>query len=175
MKFKTLIGIMKCNDQEWPNVIAWIWFHLPIVLHKNLRCRSFHYLSYFKSGLILSLGTLTLTDINHVSIMKDSVSPTPKKGGITVQRDPNMLVYIGSRTLLDPYTGTIGSKTMRYKETHIGHAIQSHLMRVTWTSALPERRCHRSYLAYWCSSPLIASLLRLSIKFHFIQLIRHGR
>ena len=42
----------------------------------------------FEAGLILSLGTLTLTDIDHVSIMKSSVSPTPKKGGITVQSDP---------------------------------------------------------------------------------------
>ena len=33
----------------------------------------------FEAGLIHSLGTLTLTDIDHVSIMKSSVSPTPKE------------------------------------------------------------------------------------------------
>ena len=42
----------------------------------------------FEDGLIYSLGTLTLTDIDHVSIMKSSVSPTPKRGGITSQSDP---------------------------------------------------------------------------------------
>ena len=42
----------------------------------------------FEAGLIRSLGTLTLTDIHHVSIMKSSVFPTPKKGGITSQSDP---------------------------------------------------------------------------------------
>ena len=31
------------------------------------------------ADLIHSLRTLTLTDIDHVSIMKSSVSPTPKK------------------------------------------------------------------------------------------------
>ena len=30
----------------------------------------------FEADLIYSLGTLTLTDIDHVSIMKSSVSPT---------------------------------------------------------------------------------------------------
>ena len=39
----------------------------------------------FEDGLIHSLGTLTLTDIDHVSIMKSSVSPTLKRGGITGQ------------------------------------------------------------------------------------------
>ena len=41
----------------------------------------------FEVDLIHSLGTLTLTDIDHVSIMKSSVSPTPKRGGITGQSD----------------------------------------------------------------------------------------
>ena len=41
----------------------------------------------FEAGLIHSLGTLTLTDIDNVSIMKSSVSPTPKRGGITGQID----------------------------------------------------------------------------------------
>ena len=37
----------------------------------------------FEVGLIHSLRTLTLTDKDHVSIMKSSVSPTPNRGGIT--------------------------------------------------------------------------------------------
>ena len=41
----------------------------------------------FEADLIHSLGTLTLTDIDHVSIMKSSVLPTPKRGGITGQSD----------------------------------------------------------------------------------------
>lgn len=50
----------------------------------------------FEAGLIHSLGTLTLTDIDHVSIMKSSVFPTPKRGGITGQSDSNnMLAYMG--------------------------------------------------------------------------------
>ena len=42
----------------------------------------------FEADIIHSLGTLTLTDIDHVCIMKSSVSPAPKKGGITGQSDP---------------------------------------------------------------------------------------
>ena len=34
----------------------------------------------FEADLIYSFGTLTLTDMDHVSIMKSSVSPTPKRG-----------------------------------------------------------------------------------------------
>ena len=34
----------------------------------------------FEADLIHSLGTLTLTDIDHVSIMKSTVYPTPKRG-----------------------------------------------------------------------------------------------
>ena len=52
--------------------------------------------TFVEAGLILSLETLTLTDIVHVSIMKSSVWPTPKRGGIIVQSDPNMLTYIGN-------------------------------------------------------------------------------
>ena len=36
----------------------------------------------FEAGLIHSLETLTLTNIDHLSIMKSSVSPTPKRAGI---------------------------------------------------------------------------------------------
>ena len=42
----------------------------------------------FEASLIHSLGTLNLTDIDHVIIMKSNVSPTPKRGGITGQSDP---------------------------------------------------------------------------------------
>ena len=48
----------------------------------------------FEVGLILSLGTLTLINIDYVSIMKYSVSPTQKRGGITGQGDPKMLAYM---------------------------------------------------------------------------------
>ena len=41
----------------------------------------------FEVGLTHSLGTLTLTDIDHLSIMKYSVSFTPKRGEITGQSD----------------------------------------------------------------------------------------
>ena len=64
----------------------------------------------FEAVLIHSLGTLTLTDIDHVSIMKSSVCPTLKSGGITDQIDPNMLAYIEIQTLLDPFIDSIGSK-----------------------------------------------------------------
>ena len=42
----------------------------------------------YEAGLIDSSGNLTLTEIDHVSIMKSSVSPTSKRGGTTGQSDP---------------------------------------------------------------------------------------
>ena len=48
----------------------------------------FHYVHHLRLGLIHSLGTLTLTDIDNVSIMKSRVYPTLKRGGITGQSDP---------------------------------------------------------------------------------------
>ena len=85
----------------------------------------------FEDDLIHSLGTLNLTDMNLVSIMKSSVKkPTPKRGGITDKSDPKHASVHGNLTPLDPYIGIIGSKTRRYKETHTRHAGQSHLMRV---------------------------------------------
>ena len=57
----------------------------------------------FKVVLIHSLGTLTLTDIDHVSIMKSSVSPTPKSGGITGKSDPKHASVHGNSTPPDPY------------------------------------------------------------------------
>ena len=41
----------------------------------------------FEADLIHSFGTLTLMDIDHVSIIKSSVFPTPKRDGITGQSD----------------------------------------------------------------------------------------
>ena len=41
----------------------------------------------FEADLIHSLETLSLIDIHYVKIMKSSVSPTPKRGGITGQSD----------------------------------------------------------------------------------------
>ena len=85
----------------------------------------------FKVVLIYSLETLSLIDIDHVRIMKSSVSPTLKRGGVTVQCVPKHDRVHGNLTPLDPYIGSIGSKTRRYKEIHTRHAEQSHLMRVT--------------------------------------------
>ena len=76
----------------------------------------------FETPLIHSLGTLTLTDIYHVSIIKYSVSPTLKKGEISGQSDPKYASIHGNRTPPDPYIGSIGSKTKRYKETHTRHS-----------------------------------------------------
>ena len=42
----------------------------------------------FEASLIHPLGSLTLTDIDHVNIIKYSVFPTPKRDRITGQRDP---------------------------------------------------------------------------------------
>ena len=42
----------------------------------------------FEDDLIHSWGTLSLEDIDHLIIMKFSVSSTPKRGEITGQSDP---------------------------------------------------------------------------------------
>ena len=69
--------------------------------------------------------------------MKSSVSLTPKRGEITGQSDQHANVH-GNLTPLDPYIGSVGSKTKIYKETHTRHAGQSHLMKITPTSAFPK-------------------------------------
>ena len=51
------------------------------ILTPSVSCISLY--ASFEDGLIHSLGTLTLTDIDYVSIMKPSVSPTLKRGRIT--------------------------------------------------------------------------------------------
>ena len=50
----------------------------------------------FEADLIHSLGTLTLTDIDHVSIMKSSVSPHRKEVESPASVTQNMLAYMGS-------------------------------------------------------------------------------
>ena len=107
--------------------------HLAIVCYSYLTLLGFHHfiMCIIEASLIHSLETLTLTDIDHVSIRKYSVSPTQKRGGITRQIDPKHASVHGNLTPPDPYVGSVGSKTRRYKETHTRHAGQSHLMRVT--------------------------------------------
>ena len=56
----------------------------------------------FEANLINSLGNLTLTDIDHVNIMKSIVSPTPKRGGLTGQSDPKHARVHGNRTRYIP-------------------------------------------------------------------------
>ena len=85
----------------------------------------------FEAYLIHSLGTLTLTDIDDVSIRIPSFSPTLKKGGITGQGDPKHASIHKNLTPPDPYIGSIGLKTRRYMETHNRHDGQSHLISIT--------------------------------------------
>ena len=49
----------------------------------------------FEAGRIYPLGALTLIDIDHVSVMKSSVSTTPKRDVITAKLTQNMLAYMG--------------------------------------------------------------------------------
>ena len=49
----------------------------------------------FEANLINSLGNLTLTDIDHVNIMKSIVSPTPKEVESQANVTQNMLPYMG--------------------------------------------------------------------------------
>ena len=73
----------------------------------------------FEAGLIHSFGALTLTAIDHVSIMKSSVmKPHTERGGINGQSDPKHASVHGNLTMKDPYIGNIGSKTRGYKDTH---------------------------------------------------------
>ena len=118
----------------------------------------------FEAGLIHSLGTLTLTNIDHVSIMKSSVFPTPKRGGITGQSDSitcqRIWEFNPARSLQWQY---------RFKDQEMygdpypaSRTVSSH---ESYVNLRPSRKK---------ASPLIASLSVLSIKFHYIQLIRHG-
>ena len=49
----------------------------------------------FEASLIHSLGTLTLTDIDHVSIMKSSVMKPHTEVETPVKVTQNMLAYMG--------------------------------------------------------------------------------
>ena len=49
----------------------------------------------FEDGLIHSLGTLTLTEIDHVSIMKSSLPHTEKRVNHRPKSHNNMLAYMG--------------------------------------------------------------------------------
>ena len=125
---------------------------------------SFIYLyDSFEAGLIHSLGTLNLTDIDHVSIMKSSVSHTPKRGGITGQSDSITCQRIWEfnpvRSLQWQY---------RFKDQEM------------YGDPYPASRTVSSHESYVNlrpfqkkASPLIASLSVLGIKFHYIQLIHH--
>ena len=48
----------------------------------------------FEASLIHSWGTLMLTDIDHVSIMKSSVPPTQKSVASPAKVTQNMLAYM---------------------------------------------------------------------------------
>ena len=84
------------------------------------------------------MGTLTLTHTDHVRIMKSSVSPTPKRGGITVQSDPKDASIHVNLTPPDPYIGCLGSKTRIYKENHTLQAGESHLRELHKTPPFPK-------------------------------------
>ena len=85
----------------------------------------------FEAGLIHSWGTLTLTDIDHVRIMKSSESPTQKRGRVTGQCDLKHVSIYRNSPPPDPYFDSIGSKNRRNTKTHTWHSAQSNLMRVT--------------------------------------------
>ena len=118
----------------------------------------------FEADLIHSLGTLTLTDIDHVSIMKSSVFPTPKRGGITGQSDPitcqPIWEFNPARSLQWQYR--FKDQEMSGDPYPASRTVSSH---ESYVNLRPSRKK---------TSPLIASLSVLSIKFHYIQLIYHG-
>ena len=64
---------------------------------------------------IILWGTPTLTNIDHLSIMKSSVYPRFICGGITGQIDPKNASVHGNWAPQDPYIQNIGSNTRRYK------------------------------------------------------------
>ena len=85
-----LISLLESNSPlDYPLLI-------PLVSFISL-CAS------FQDSLIHSLETLTLTDIDHVRIMKCSASSTHKRGGLTGQSDPKHACVNGNGTPPDPY------------------------------------------------------------------------
>ena len=82
------------------------------------------YISYFS-------GTSTLTDIDHVTIMKSGVFSTPNRGGVSGQGETKTsLARLGGKPLASSLCWQHSSKTMRFRETHTHHGGQSHLMRI---------------------------------------------
>ena len=73
-----------CNEKEWPSVITEssspVDYPIQTPLVSFISLCALH-----EVGLIRSSGTLTITDIDHVSFMKPNVYPIPKRGGITDQ------------------------------------------------------------------------------------------
>ena len=65
-------------------------------------------------------------------------NPTLKRGGITNQNEPKHASVYREQTLLEPYIGSIGSMTRRYKDTHTRMYGESHFMRITRSSAFPN-------------------------------------
>ena len=131
MTMNDLVSLLKSSSRIYFPILT------PLVSFISL-CAS------IEADLIHSLGTLTVTDIDHVSIMKSSVSPTSKRGAITGQCDLKHASVHGNLTWPDPYIGSISWMTRRYKETHTRQAGHSHLLIVMWNSSLPEIRHHRS-------------------------------
>ena len=58
---------------KYPTQTSLVWFISLFAFHE--------------AGLILFLGTLTLKNVDHVSIMKSNVDPTQRIGGITSQSE----------------------------------------------------------------------------------------
>ena len=138
IKFKTLICILKSNDQECPNVITWIWFHLVIVFCTNT-------FGIVRSLSFILWGAPTLTDIDHVNIMKYGVFHTPKRCGATGQGETKTsLARLGGKPLASSLYWKHSSNTRRLRETHSHLVEYSHLKKITWTTALPKRRHHHS-------------------------------
>ena len=79
------------NDQE-----LLLKSNTPIDHHILTPLVSFNSLCVsFDAGLIRSLDNLTLTDIDHLSIMKSSVSPTKEKVESPAMVIQNVLAYMG--------------------------------------------------------------------------------
>ena len=105
-----------------------------VSLHKSM-VSFISFCALHKVSLILSFGTLTLTDIEHVRSMKSCVYPRQKRDGITGQSETKKHANIYRE--LNPARflyWLIGTKTRRYKETHTRLDGQSHLMIITQTS-----------------------------------------
>ena len=105
----------------------------------SFQCSFHHFLVHFiislcasfEADLLHSLGTLTLTNIDHVSIMKSVSLPHLKEVENLAKVARTSQRIWGVKPCKDTYIFSIVSKTRRYKETHTRHVGQCHLMRVT--------------------------------------------